>query len=334
MHKVNNVSERNMSDLEQILEDFLPYAKKYMSYNKPVSIQMLSDPKNAKDPLGKTAYYSPDEMKVTVFVDGRHLKDILRSISHELVHHTQNCRGDLNPPGGCDTKPGYAQRDKHMRNMEREAYEKGNLCLRDWEDQFKLTESVRKAYLFENKTPFFTKEQDKMSENTRKVVPEGHACAHHVKENMSGRKGFVVNHNWNSDLNEITKYDVDFGDVIVEGIPVEKLQILEYVEESHHMEEGHGAVTEEKTPKPDESGDCPDGYEAVTNDKGEKVCEKQESPHKVDESVGDPVLDELRKLDQLTAAGEETTIKENKYDWTLKEKDNALFESLVKKWCK
>jgi hypothetical protein len=130
---------------------------------------------------------------------------------------------------------------------------------------------------------------------------------------------------------EITKYDVDFGDVIVEGIPVEKLQILEYVEESHHMEEGHGAVTEEKKPVPDKNGDCPDGWDAVTNDQGEKVCEKLP---KVDEGVGDPVLDELRKLDELTAAGEETTIKENKYDWTLKEKDNALFESLVKKWCK
>ena len=333
MHKISNVSERNMSDLEQILEDFLPYAKKYMAYNKPVSIQMLSDPENAKDPLGKTAYYSPDEMKVTVFVDGRHLKDILRSISHELVHHTQNCRGDLNPPGGCDTKPGYAQRNKHMRNMEREAYEKGNLCLRDWEDQFKLTESVRKAYLFENKTPFFTKEQDKMSENTRKVVPEGHACAHHVKENMSGRKGFVVNHNWNSDLKEITKYDVDFGDVIVEGIPVEKLQILEYVEESHHMEEGHGPVEEEKEEKKAASQEKPE------KKKDKHGSERKEHPMRSGKSVHealleDPVLEELKKLDELTASGEETEIKENKYDWTLKEKDDALFESLVKKWCK
>ena len=32
------------------------------------------------------------------------------------------------------TTPGYAQEDGHMREMEREAYEKGNMCFRDWED--------------------------------------------------------------------------------------------------------------------------------------------------------------------------------------------------------
>ena len=32
------------------------------------------------------------------------------------------------------TSPGYAQKDKHAREMEREAYEKGNMCFRDWED--------------------------------------------------------------------------------------------------------------------------------------------------------------------------------------------------------
>ena len=34
---------------------------------------------------------------------------------------------------------GYAQNDDHLRNMEREAYEKGNMCFRDWEDGIKNT---------------------------------------------------------------------------------------------------------------------------------------------------------------------------------------------------
>jgi len=33
--------------------------------------------------------------------------------------------------------PGYAQEDEHMREMEREAYEVGNLIFRDWEDNLK-----------------------------------------------------------------------------------------------------------------------------------------------------------------------------------------------------
>ena len=34
---------------------------------------------------------------------------------------------------------GYAQNDEHLREMEREAYETGNMCFRDWEDSLKST---------------------------------------------------------------------------------------------------------------------------------------------------------------------------------------------------
>ena len=53
-------------------------------------------------------------------MDGRHIKDILRSISHELVHHMQNLRGDLD--GDFDAGEGYAQKNQHLRNLEKEAY--------------------------------------------------------------------------------------------------------------------------------------------------------------------------------------------------------------------
>ena len=56
----------------------------------------------------------------------------MRSLSHELVHHMQNCNGQFENTG--DMGEGYAQSDPHLREMEREAYEMGNLCLRDWTD--------------------------------------------------------------------------------------------------------------------------------------------------------------------------------------------------------
>ena len=62
-------------------------------------------------------------------------KDILRSYCHELIHHVQNERGDLDK--GNMSSPTYAQDDDHMRKMEMEAYLKGNLLLRDFEDNFK-----------------------------------------------------------------------------------------------------------------------------------------------------------------------------------------------------
>ena len=121
--------------LNRMLDDFYPYAKEYLGFDKDAKISFASDKNNASKPLGKTAYYDPSNYSVTVYTDNRHPKDIMRSVSHELVHHAQNLRGDLNMSE--DTGEGYAQNDEHLREMEREAYEKGNLCFRDWEDGIK-----------------------------------------------------------------------------------------------------------------------------------------------------------------------------------------------------
>ena len=134
-YKVYNRSNRDVSDLQQMMKSFMPFAQKRIGFNRPPTINWASDDVNAKNALGKTGFYDPADMSITVFVDGRHPKDILRSLSHELVHHGQNCRGDLSSGGAGEQ--GYAQKDPHLREMEREAYEVGNLCFRDWEDNYK-----------------------------------------------------------------------------------------------------------------------------------------------------------------------------------------------------
>jgi len=135
MFTIKDISGQN-SEISSYAGQFLPYAQKRLGFNKPVGVNFISDPENAKNPLGKTAYYDPNKMEITIFVDKRHVKDILRSLSHELVHHSQNCRGDFD--SGVSTEPGYAQKDPHMRKMEAEAYLLGNgFLFRDWEDQLK-----------------------------------------------------------------------------------------------------------------------------------------------------------------------------------------------------
>ena len=73
----------------------MPFAQERMGFQDPPRLFVRRDEQNAQNPLGKTAYYDPNQMKITLFVDRRHVKDILRSMSHELVHHTQNCRGEF-----------------------------------------------------------------------------------------------------------------------------------------------------------------------------------------------------------------------------------------------
>ena len=135
MFNINDISGQN-GECCAYANQFLPYAHKKLGFNKPVGVNFISDPENAKDPLGKTAYYDPNKMEITIFVDKRHVKDILRSLSHELVHHSQNCRGEFDQ--GIETGKGYAQKDPHMRKMEAEAYLLGNgFLFRDWEDHLK-----------------------------------------------------------------------------------------------------------------------------------------------------------------------------------------------------
>jgi hypothetical protein len=90
------------------------------------------------DPFGRTAFYNPMEKSITLFVAGRHIKDVLRSYSHELVHHNQNITGMLDMEAQEDLKdPKYFQKDKTLQKLEADAYLRGNLLFRDWEEQFK-----------------------------------------------------------------------------------------------------------------------------------------------------------------------------------------------------
>lgn len=135
-----------ISTLKPLIKQFMPFAQKRMGFNKPARVLFKDDAENASNPLGKTAYYDPESMSITLYTTNRHPKDIMRSLSHELVHHTQNCNGEFEHVG--EMGEGYAQNDKHLREMERQAYEQGNLCFRDWEDSIKGTiynESLHKG---------------------------------------------------------------------------------------------------------------------------------------------------------------------------------------------
>jgi hypothetical protein len=156
------------------LTDF--YQKRY-KVNQMPQIVFQDDQENSKNVLGRTGQYDPHQQIVTIFVTGRHGKDILRSLAHELIHHLQNERGDLANVGS--TEVGYAQNNSHMRNMEREAYEQGNLCLRDWEDHIKtnniqLYETIYKADKTKGKLIMSVKQtKQQLNEIAPVVVPLG-----------------------------------------------------------------------------------------------------------------------------------------------------------------
>ena len=124
----------NKQNIKDLIQKFYPHAKEKLGFDHPVRVIMRQDAENAQQSLGKTAYYDPAEKLIVLYVTDRHPKDVLRSFSHELVHHAQNCRGELDD---LSTDAHYAK-DGKGREIEEEAYLQGNLNLRDYEDSIKF----------------------------------------------------------------------------------------------------------------------------------------------------------------------------------------------------
>jgi hypothetical protein len=101
------------------------------------------DSENAKQFLGKTAYYDPNSMSIVLYTEGRHPKDIVRSFSHEMVHHTQNLEGRLGDVSTTNT-----MEDDHLDKLEQEANLKGTMTFRNWTDSLNenLTKNSNQIY--------------------------------------------------------------------------------------------------------------------------------------------------------------------------------------------
>ena len=88
-----------------------------------------NDIENAQNILGTTAYYNPNNKSITLFTLNRHPKDILRSYAHEMIHHKQNLENRLTNISGQNVNE-----DGYLKEIEREAYEEGNMVFRSWEN--------------------------------------------------------------------------------------------------------------------------------------------------------------------------------------------------------
>ena len=131
--KIVNNAGIDLRDMEQHIHGMYRHFDDQIGFKKPPVMVFDSDPGNATKTLGKTAYYDPQTFEVHVYVDGRHPKDMLRSIAHELIHHQQNLEGRLDV-GGYHGE-GYYLKNKGLQKLEQEAMSRGNELMREYEDQ-------------------------------------------------------------------------------------------------------------------------------------------------------------------------------------------------------
>lgn len=131
----DNSKNKIYKEHQKYIDALLLFLKKELKITKPVKITFEEDKENSKKVLGRTGGYVNEDSRIHVFVTDRHIKDVMRSLAHEMVHHRQNIRGEFKEKD--PTIHGYAQKNPHLRKMEKEAYLKGNMIFRDWEDNYK-----------------------------------------------------------------------------------------------------------------------------------------------------------------------------------------------------
>tara|TARA_X000001388_G_scaffold2658_1_gene1990 strand:- start:452 stop:1660 length:1209 start_codon:yes stop_codon:yes gene_type:complete len=217
--QITNNSNIQIDGFEDMIQSLVSFSQDRLGFENPPSLFLNSDPKNGSNPLGRTAYYDPSTQEVHIFVDGRHPKDIMRSISHELVHHKQNMNGDLD--GDHYHGEGYAQKDAHMRKMEKQAYLEGNMNFRDWEDGYKQNETIYNEWRtnqmslkeWKNKE-LFTLLSNKWGFGKNTITEEK------IGEMHCGKRDDEMNEDPNMPIDAIKKY------LIKKGVSKEKLDSM------------------------------------------------------------------------------------------------------------
>ncbi len=321
-----------MSALTQMAKRFYPYAQEYLGFDKPATIVYESDPANAQDPLGKTAHYDPSSYTVTLYVDGRHPKDLLRSLAHELVHHTQNCRGDLTPEKLGEMGDGYAQTNGHLRKMEQEAY--ASMVMRDWEDQYK---SKRRNNLHE--TNYNNKEYITMSEHEQLIkrivaevlkeakvtttVAEGEEDEDVQEEGQGDRKDSRDNNQQGHRQRE--GHDGSPGQHLEER-DEDEAEVQEEGWEKPKSATGSGPSAKAgKQDRKDVANQVPSGFVNEDEEADGETIEEAEA------DASDETIEESDDTDETIEESEEETTDD--LQETFRRRNNKLFEKLVR-WSK
>jgi hypothetical protein len=128
----------NNLEFKELLVSLTMYMMDHINIDPlPDLVFIEDDTKNAKDMLGRTAYYNHNDKCITLYTYGRHPKDILRSYAHEMIHHKQNLEGRLKNQINTQN----INEDDYLKEIEEEAYRLGNgLLFRGWENSIKENE--------------------------------------------------------------------------------------------------------------------------------------------------------------------------------------------------
>lgn len=124
--------------IKPYLAELAQYMHARASCNYPFpSVKINNQPQELDSPFIRTGHYDPSNKSITLFAHGRHLKDVLRTFAHEMIHYYQDMEGQFDNGELAHDDPQYAQNDPHLRKMEEDANLRGSMLFRDWTDNKK-----------------------------------------------------------------------------------------------------------------------------------------------------------------------------------------------------
>ena len=203
---LENVARRSDYDFTPFMASILEYMiDEGMKILPLPEIKVRKDIKEASDFFGRTAYYDPNLKEVILYTEGRHPKDIMRSFTHEMVHHMQNLEGRL---GNISTS--NTNEDDSLQEIEKEAYTTGNITFRNWEDSQKKKLNEDTKVMAEGKyNALVTYLTNKSIEAIKVALSKK---LHHYKE-----KSFPLNSE--EDYNKIKKHIATLYPILIMDIP-------------------------------------------------------------------------------------------------------------------
>lgn len=130
----NEEQERKIDMLNFWIEELVKYFNEIGFEVNPLPRIIFNTEHNDSDMLFiKTGYYQPDANELVLFIDGRHIKDILRTFCHEMVHRNQHIR---DPQFASHTSNLPLEKDPILKKIESEAFLKGNLLFRGFTERY------------------------------------------------------------------------------------------------------------------------------------------------------------------------------------------------------
>ena len=127
-------NENKIDMLNYWIEEIVKFLRTKMDIDPLPKIRLDQTPNPEVELFIKTGYYEPSENRLVLFIDNRHIKDILRTFCHEMVHRNQNL---IDPEGfAAKTSNLPLAEDEELKQIESEAFLYGNLLFRQFTEKY------------------------------------------------------------------------------------------------------------------------------------------------------------------------------------------------------